>query len=58
MLAKQQAIKQPMGQQRKQRENEKSLEINRNIKFQNPRDIEKELLRGKFIAIQTYLRKQ
>ena len=41
MLAKQQAIKQPMGQQRKQRENEKSLEINGNIKFQNPRDIEK-----------------
>ena len=41
MLAKQHAIKQPMDQQRKQRENEKSLEINGNIKFQNPRDIEK-----------------
>lgn len=60
MLAKQHTIKQPMGQQTKQRENEKSLEINGNgnTKFQNLRDIEKELLRGKFIAIQTYLRKQ
>lgn len=60
VLAKQHAIKQPMGQQRKQRENEKSLEINGNgnTKFQNLRDIEKEFLRGKFIAIQTYLRKR
>jgi len=43
MLAKQHAIKQPMGQQRKQRENEKSIEINGNgnTKFQNLRDIEK-----------------
>ena len=60
MLAKQHATKQSMGQQRKQRENEKNLETNENgnAMFQNLRDIEKELLRQKVIAIQPYLRKQ
>ena len=60
MEAKQCATKQPMDHWRNQRGNHKYLETNENesTKNQNLRDIAKAVLRGKFIVIQAYLRKQ
>ena len=49
-----------MGHQRNQRGKQKYLETNKNgnTTFQNPWNIAKRVLRGKFIVIRTYLRKQ
>ena len=59
MEAKQYATKQPMANWRNQRGN-KYVETNdnENTTIQNLRDAAKAVLRGNFIAIQSYLRKQ
>ena len=60
MEAKQYATKQPVGHWRNQRGNRKLLETNENgnTTIQNLWDTAKAVLRGKFIVIQAYLRKQ
>ena len=60
MEAKQYATKQPMNNWRNQRGNKKYLETNEdeNTTSQNLWDAAKASLRGKFIAIKSYLRKQ
>ena len=60
MEAKQYVTKQPMDHWRKQRGNQKILETNdkEHTTIQNLWDTVKPVLRRKFIAIQSYLRKQ
>ena len=60
MEAKQYVTKQPMDHWRNQREIKKYLEANDNefTTIQNLWDTAKAVLRGKFIAIQSYFRKQ
>ena len=60
MEAKQHDTKQPMDHWRSQRGNKKYLETNdnENRTIQNLWDTAKAVLRGKFIAIQSYIRKQ
>ena len=59
METEQHAIKQGMGQERDQGEIKHFLETNENelTTTQNLWDIAKAILRGKFIAIQAYLKK-
>ena len=60
MEAKKYATQQPMDHWRNQRRNKKYLETNENenMMIQNLWNTEKAVLRGKFIVIQSYLRKQ
>ena len=60
MEAKQYVTKQPRDHWRNQRGNQKYLETNdnENAAIQNLWDAAKTVLRGKFIAIQAYLKKQ
>ena len=60
METKQHAAKKPMGQRGNQREIKKYLETidNENTPIQNRWDATKEVLRGKFGAIQAFLRKE
>ena len=60
METKQHATKKPMGHQGNQRELKKYLETNdnENTTVQNLRDAAKAVLRGKFIAIQAFLKKE
>ena len=60
MAAKHYTTEQPMDHWRNQRKSEKYLETNENENrtIQNLWDAAKAVLRGKFIAIQAYLKKQ
>lgn len=59
-MAKEHATKQPMAYQRKKKRNKKYLENNeyRNTMAQKFWDVGKAALRGMFIAIQAYFKKQ
>ena len=56
---KQHVTEQPMGQRRNQKRNKKYLKTNENgnITHQNLWDAAKAALRGKFMAINTYIKK-
>ena len=58
MATKWYATKQQLDHWRNQRRNKKYLETNKNTVVQNVWDAAKAVLRGKFIVIKSYLKKQ